>query len=297
MIGKSISHYNIIKKIGEDGMGEVFRAEDTKLKRFVVLKLLAREFTQNEDRNAKLRKDARTVSAMKHRNIGTIHEINELPDGQYFIVMEYYEGDSLRDKMRQSILSETEIFDIAIQIASGLQKAHAKGVIHQDINPGKIIITKEGLVKIMDFGLARLKDPANQSQIRTSKESVTYMSPEQLQSGKIDQQTDIWALGVLLYEMLTGSPPFKGNDMTAVIFSVLNEAPASVKNFISLKSKVLYQIILKALTKNKENRYQKIGKVLNDLKNLQAGYDISIPHPDSQFLKKKTFWKRIFGRR
>ncbi|MCI0493908.1 serine/threonine protein kinase, partial [candidate division KSB1 bacterium] len=220
MIGRTISHYRIIEKLGEGGMGVVYKAEDLKLKRIVALKFLPPELTRDPEAKERFIQEAQAASALDHPNICTIHKIDETEDGQLFIVMACYDGETVKKKVasgqsreagsRSAGLSVDNVIDIAIQIAQGLAKAHEHGMVHRDIKPANVMITNDGVAKILDFGLAKLKGQIGLTKAGTTLGTVAYMSPEQTQGDAADQRTDIWALGVVIYEMLTGQLPFKG---------------------------------------------------------------------------------------
>ncbi|NIW93799.1 MAG: protein kinase, partial [Phycisphaerae bacterium] len=211
MIGKIISHYHIIEKLGTGGMGVVYKAEDTKLKRSVALKFLPPELTRDPQAKARFIREAQAASALEHNNICNIHEINETDEGQLFIVMACYEGETLKDKLKNQKLKKEEAIYIAIQIAQGLERAHEKGIIHRDIKPANIFVSDRNEIKILDFGLAKLTGQAQLTKDSSTLGTVAYMSPEQCGGGEVEQRTDIWSLGVVLYEMLTGKQPFKGD--------------------------------------------------------------------------------------
>ncbi|MFQ5606279.1 MAG: serine/threonine protein kinase, partial [bacterium] len=202
MVGKTISHYRILDKLGEGGMGVVYKAEDIRLKRLVALKFLLHDLTQDSIASSQFTLEAQTASALDHANICTIYEIDETKDGQTFISMAYYEGETLQSRLKRGPLPVDEAVDMAMQVAEGLVKAHNAEIIHRDINPANIVLTPEGKVKIIDFGLAIL-DGHMANITGTTLATIDYMSPEQIQAEIIDQRTDIWSLGVLLYEMLT----------------------------------------------------------------------------------------------
>jgi TolB-like protein/Tfp pilus assembly protein PilF/tRNA A-37 threonylcarbamoyl transferase component Bud32 len=266
MIGKAISHYKVLAKLGEGGMGVVYKAEDTRLKRTVALKFLPPELICDSVAKIRFVQEAQATSALDHPNICTIYEIDETEDGQIFIAMVYYEGEPLKQKMEQGPLEMQEVIDIAVQVAQGLAKAHGQGIVHRDIKPANILITGNGLVKIVDFGLAKLTDEARIATTGTIVGTVAYMSPEQLCGEAIDQRTDIWALGVVIYEMLTGQLPFKGEYEQAVVYSILNEAPQPVTLIRTDVSTELERIVDKTLTKNLDERYQNARDILVDLR-------------------------------
>jgi serine/threonine protein kinase/Tfp pilus assembly protein PilF len=274
MIGKTVSHYKIIEKIGAGGMGEVYLAEDTKLKRKIALKFLPQHLTANDEAIERFKREAQSAATLNHPNIITIHEIGE-HEGQTYIAMEYVEGETLRSKIKDYRLSKCnidpdssgeikEIADITIQICEGLSKAHQAGIVHRDIKPENILINSDGQVKILDFGLAKLKGAGNLTKETSTLGTINYMSPEQAQGNEVDQQTDIWSLGVVLYEMLSGELPFKGEYEHAVIYSILNEEPQSNMDI----NQKLEEIIKKCLAKKLENRYQNTDELKADLLNL-----------------------------
>ena len=227
MIGKIISHYKILEKLGEGGMGVVYKAQDTKLKRTVALKFLPPELTRDPEAKERFIREAQAASALQHNNICTVHDIDETPDGQLFMVMDCYEGQTLKEKINSCPLKIDESLDIAIQVAEGLQDAHEKGIIHRDIKSSNIMFSSKGQIKITDFGLAKLSGHTKLTQTGTAVGTVAYMSPEQSRSLEVDRRTDIWSFGVLLYEMITGQLPFKGEYDQAVIYSIMNEDPES----------------------------------------------------------------------
>ncbi len=225
MIGKTISHYKILEKLGEGGMGDVYKAEDTNLDRIVALKFLPMETTRDKDIKTRFIHEAKAASSLQHHNIYTIHEIDETDEGQLFIVMDCYEGKTIEEKIKQSPLEIDEALDITVQIAQGLDKAHKKKIIHRDIKSANIIVTTDGIVKIVDFGIAKLAGQTKVTKDGTSLGTASYMSPEQTLGKEVDHRTDIWSVGVVLYEMLTGLPPFQGDYEQAVVYSIMNEEP------------------------------------------------------------------------
>ena len=223
MIGQIISHYKILEKLGEGGMGVVYKAEDTKLGRFVALKFLPADLASSEADKARFMQEAKAASAMDHPNICTIYSIDEY-EGQMFIAMQYVEGQTLRERM--SSVSFKQAIDMGIQIADGLAAAHEKGIVHRDIKPENIMVRKDGICQIMDFGLAKLRGTKSKIS-RLTKEGSTlgtagYMSPEQVQGLDVDHRSDIFSLGVLLYELFTGQLPFKGVHETALLYEIVN---------------------------------------------------------------------------
>ncbi len=269
MIGELILHYKIIEKLGEGGMGEVFKAQDTKLDRFVALKFLPSQMTASEDDKARFIQEAKAASSMNHPNVCTIHDILE-HDGQLFIVMEYVEGKTLKDK--KDNLSEKQILEIGIQVAEGLAAAHEKGIVHRDIKPENIMIRKDGIAQIMDFGLAKLRETSGVSRLTkagTTMGTIGYMSPEQVQGLDVDHRTDIFSLGVVLYELLAGESPFKGVHETAIMYEIVNvEAPP----LTSLNQGInpdFDGIILECLEKDKDERCQSAKELAKDLRKIK----------------------------
>ncbi|MBL7075535.1 protein kinase, partial [candidate division KSB1 bacterium] len=276
MIGKTISHYKILEKLGEGGMGVVYKAEDIKLKRTVALKFLPPELTRDEETKERFIHEAQAASALQHNNVSTIHEIDETDEGQMFICMDYYEGETLKDKIKHGPLKIEEALNIAVQVAKGLEKAHEQGIVHRDIKPANIMITNDGVVKIVDFGLAKLAGQTGLTRNDTTMGTVSYMSPEQTRGEGVDHRTDIWSLGVVLYEMITGQLPFKGEYEQAVIYSILNEDPEPVKALRTGIPMELERILNKALLKNAGERYQLVDKMLDDMRWLQKSLEIGI---------------------
>jgi serine/threonine protein kinase/Tfp pilus assembly protein PilF len=264
MIGKTISHYKILEKLGEGGMGVVYKAEDTKLNRFVALKFLP-PHVSDDVATQRFINEAHAVSALDHPNICAIHEIDQTADGQMFIVMPCYEGASLEAMIRKGPLGIEEALGVASQIARGLAKAHERGIVHRDVKPGNILITSDGLAKIVDFGLAKLVTQTKLTRMGTTLGTVRYMSPEQARGLEVDERSDIWSLGAVLYEMATGRPPFQGEHEQAIIYSILNETPEAVERLLPGAPKDLERIVRKALAKDPAQRYQRMSDMADDL--------------------------------
>lgn len=266
--------YNIIEELGRGGMGVVYKVEDTKLKRSVALKFLSPELTQDVEARERFLLEAQAASALEHTNICTIHEIDETEDRQMYIAMAYYEGETLKEKLKSGPLKLEVTLDVIRQIAQGLAKAHGKGIVHRDIKPANIIVTNDSVVKIVDFGLAKLAGVTKVTKTGTTMGTAAYMSPEQARGESVDHQTDIWSLGIVLYEMLSGQLPFKGEHEQSVIYSILNEDPAPISSFQIGIPAELEQIVAKALKKNLKERYQHIDKLLADLQKVYKILDV-----------------------
>jgi tetratricopeptide (TPR) repeat protein len=270
MIGQTVSHYKIVEKLGEGGMGVVFKAEDLKLDRFVALKFLPREMSGDADTKTRFVHEAKSASALDHPNICTIHEIDETPDGQTFIVMPCYEGETLTDKLGKGQLDIAEAVDIVSQVASGLAKAHDKGIVHRDIKPGNILLTTDGHVKLVDFGLAKLTGRTRVTKTGTVIGTVGYMSPEQALGKDLDARTDVFSMGVVLYELLAGRLPFRGEQDAALLYSIVHEDPQPLLEYRSDVPEALVHIIERTLEKDVEDRYQNAAELVDDLQALSA---------------------------
>jgi serine/threonine protein kinase/tetratricopeptide (TPR) repeat protein len=268
MIGKTISHYKILGKLGEGGMGVVYKAEDTKLERHVALKFLSPRILGTAKERARFIHEAKAAAALNHPNICTIYEIDEA-DGQIFIAMECVEGQSLRAGIESPTATLDETLAITIQIAEGLAEAHAKGIVHRDIKPANVVVTPQGRVKIMDFGLALSSAATQVTVIGTTVGTVAYMSPEQARGGRVDHRTDIWSLGVILYEMIAGRRPFTGNRDQAVIYSILNEEPDPLSVARPGVSGELEDVVCRMLSKDPASRQPGAEEVLVDLSRLR----------------------------
>ena len=271
MVVQTISHYRIAEKLGEGGMGVVYQAEDTKLKRPVALKFLATHLLNDEEIRARFTREAEAAAALNHPNICTVHEIDEV-NGKTFIAMAFLEGESLDKKIEAGPLKLKDALDIAIQTAHGLQAAHEKKIVHRDIKPANLMITGSGskqLVTIMDFGLALLTDRSKLTRLDETMGTVTYMSPEQTYGMDVDHRSDIWSLGVVIYEMVTGQQPFKWHYDKAVMYSITNEAPEPMTGLRTGVPMELEWLVNKCLAKDIDNRYQNSSELVVDLRNLQ----------------------------
>ncbi len=265
MIDQILSHYKILAKLGQGGMGEVYLAEDTKLRRKVALKFLPSHFATDPEARARFEQEARAAAALNHPNICTIYEIGEAED-KFFIAMEYVEGETLKKKVFSDQLSVNSVIEYAIQIAAGLQAAHEKGVIHRDIKSSNIMLTTKGQIKIMDFGLAKLPGSSLLTKEESTMGTVAYMSPEQARGRKVDHRTDLWSLGVVLYEMLAGDLPFRGDHPQVVIYSIINETPEPITSLQPDVPQEMEELLNKLLAKNPIARYQSASEVAGNLR-------------------------------
>ena len=287
--GQSVGHYRILSMLGEGGMGRVYLAQDTKLHRKVSLKFLSRNVTQDRERLRRFEREARAASALNHPNILTIHEISEA-HGHRFIATEFIEGQTLRDRMQQAVEID-EALDIAIQVASAVVAAHRVNIVHRDIKPENIMIRRDdGLVKVLDFGLAKMSVPGAvgmgfvdtqaETQMRANTApgvvmgTVAYMSPEQARGHTVDERTDIWSLGVVLYETIAGCAPFLGGTSNEIFSAILSkDSPPPLRRYSRLVPERLEEIVEKALTKNRDDRYQTSKDLLIDLKRLKQSLE------------------------
>jgi eukaryotic-like serine/threonine-protein kinase len=286
MVGKTLSHYKILKRLGSGGMGEVYLAQDTKLERTVALKILPAEMSSDPERTRRFIQEAKAASALEHPNVAHIHEISE-SEGVNFIVMQYVEGQTLDAKIQGKPIDTAEIINIGIQIVDALVESHGKGVIHRDLKPANIMISSRDQVKILDFGLALIRrsvqpDEASELATMAMTESgivmgtVPYMSPEQAMGKRVDHRTDIYSLGVLLYEMATGRRPFTGNNPMETVERITHSQPEAISRFNYNVPWELERIIRKCLEKSREERYQSATELLVDLKTLKRDLEFGI---------------------
>ena len=268
MIGSTLGNYKILEKLGEGGQGTVYKAVDSKLGRTLVIKVLPAELTAREANLKRFEREARLASALDHPNICTIHGLEEGPGGRRFIVMACYEGETLKERIQKGPVPQTEAVSLGVQIGEGLSQAHAAGIIHRDIKPANVIVTRDGLVKILDFGIAKLAAEEQVTHPGASFGTIEYMSPEQALGERVDHRTDIWAMGVLLYEMLSGRLPFRGDDPRGTFAAILNRDPDPLVVQFNI-SVALEAAIKKALSKDPGARYQRMSEFVAVLKHLQ----------------------------
>jgi eukaryotic-like serine/threonine-protein kinase len=289
VIGQTISHYKILERLGGGGMGVVYKAVDLKLDRPVALKFLTPDLTRDPEAKQRFVHEAKAASALQHNNICTVHDIDETDNGQSFIVMDFYEGETLKEKIERGPLKIDEAVDIAIQVTEGLAKAHEHGIIHRDIKPANIILTTDGVAKIVDFGLAKLSGRTMLTKAGSTLGTAAYMSPEQARGEPTDHRTDIWSLGVVLYELFTGKRPFEAEYDQAIIYQTLNAEPPSIGTLRPETPIALQRIVMKAMQKDQRERYQQIDALGADLRALTGGRDSpTLPRPEF----RQPLWKR-----
>jgi serine/threonine-protein kinase len=264
MIGKTVSHYRIVEKLGGGGMGVVYKAEDTKLKRTVALKFLPEELSRDRQALERFQREAQAASALNHPNICTIYDIDE-HEGQRFIAMEFLEGGALKVHIEHGPLPVLDALDLACQMAEALAEAHAHRIVHRDIKPGNVMLTKSGHVKLVDFGLARLPEMASVTTTGATLGTPAYMAPEQVRGETIDGRADLWALGIVLYEMLAARHPFASESVQGTLHGVLNRAPEPLERLRSGLPPALVRIVNRALTKDALRRYQQAEQMLADM--------------------------------
>ena len=281
VVGQLVKHYEIIAPIGEGGMGEVYLAKDTILGRRVALKVLPEYVGKDPDRLRRFKQEARSASTLNHPNVCVIHEIGETDDGRPFIAMEHIEGVTLRQRMNERAMKLGDALEIAIQVADALTAAHEAGIIHRDIKPENIMIRRDGYVKVFDFGLAKLTERRHSganatlstllvnSSPGTVMGTAAYMSPEQARGVTVDERTDIWSLGVVLYEMVSGRPPFVGQTPTDVVVAIVEKEPPTISQYLAAAPSELERIVRKALRKDTDERYQIVKEMAIDLRSLR----------------------------
>jgi formylglycine-generating enzyme required for sulfatase activity/dienelactone hydrolase len=265
MIGQTVSHYRVVEKLGGGGMGVVYKAVDTRLNRFVALKFLSADLTRDPDANERFILEAQSASALDHPNICTIHEIDETATGELFLTMAFYEGETLKQRIDRGPVPLDEAVEIVIQVARALSQAHGSGIVHRDVKPANIMIASDGLVKVLDFGLAKLAGSSELTKTGFTLGTVAYMSPEQIRGDALDARTDVWSTGVVIYEMLTGRRPFEGKDDLAVVSQILDRSPQRIVELRPDVPPPLQDIVSRALNKDVNARYGSATELLKDL--------------------------------
>jgi serine/threonine protein kinase len=280
MVGETILHYRIVEKIGAGGMGVVYKAENLRLKRFVALKFLLPDLTRDEFAKQRFMQEAQAASALDHANICTIHEIDETSEGQLLLVMAYYDGETLKQSIERCPFAVGEALDIAIQIAQGLARAHESGIVHRDIKPANVMVTSRGEVKILDFGLAELSGQTKIARTGIRFGTVAYMSPEQARGEDADASTDVWAFGVMLYEMLTGRLPFEGEHQHVVLNAIEHNRLKPIAELREGIPEEINRIVGRSLEKSREARYASAVDLMEDLvayKTAQSRSAVALP--------------------
>jgi len=291
LVGKTILHFKIIEQVGQGGMGVVYRAHDVTLERDVALKFLPTQYTSDREIVERFKREAKAAAALNHPNIITVYEVGE-HEGQTFIAMEHVKGESLRDRMKQQ-LSPSETIELISQVCDGLSKAHKADIVHRDIKPENIMIDEDGRVRILDFGLAKLRNVSKLTKTATTLGTLNYMSPEQLQGLEIDQRTDIWSIGVVFCEMLAGLHPFQSDNEGAVVYSILNEEPEPMTGDVPIE---LERIVSKAMGKKADDRYQYVDEMRVDLRSIRKALESGNTHAastKSRFSKRRHMFSKL----
>ncbi|MFC1628013.1 serine/threonine protein kinase [Gemmatimonadota bacterium] len=264
MIGKIIDRYKIVDKLGEGGMGSVWKAEDSKLNRLVALKTLSPPLAENEEARERFTREAQAASALNHPNITTVHDLLD-SDGQHFICMEYVEGKTLRQMVEGSRISVKKAVDIILQAAEALEAAHDQGILHRDIKSANIMVNVKGRVKVMDFGLAHLEDRSQLTRTGTTMGTLAYSSPEQITGAPVDKRSEVYSLGIVFYELVTGQLPFTGTNEAETLYAILNNEPARISTFNEDLSTDVVAVIEQMLQKDPSRRYESCDELIKDL--------------------------------
>src|SRR5688572_16348650 len=276
MRGETVSHYEVLEELGGGGMGVVYKALDTRLRRHVALKFLPAELTRHITAKERFLLEARAASTLDHPNVCTVHEVDETPDGRLFIAMAYYQGESLRQRIERGPLPVPEALRIAAQVARGLEAAHRAGIVHRDVKPANIMLPAGGEVKVLDFGLAKLEGEARRlTRTGTTMGTVAYMSPEQARGDEVDARSDLWSLGVVLYEMLTGRLPFKGERDHSIVYSILHTPPGPLRPLCPGVPRPVERLIERLLEKDPKHRIQSAGEVAAALAAAERGDNLA----------------------
>ena len=271
--GTTLGRFEIVSHLGQGGMGVVYQAYDPRLDRHVAIKLLPPDLTRDDTAKQRFLQEAQAASALDHLNICTIYEINETDDGHLYLVMAHYEGETLKERIARGPLELSDAIDIATQVGEGLAEAHKARIVHRDIKPANLLVTKTGVVKILDFGLAKLAGSEGVTQTGTSVGTVAYISPEQARGQEVDHRTDIWSLGVVLYEMLAGAPPFQGENLLSISNAILDHEQPPLTG----SSSAAQSVVTRALAKDRTQRYQAIADLLGELRAHSAPPAMSKP--------------------
>ena len=291
LVGKTISRYRIQEKLGGGGMGIVYKAHDNRLDRTVALKFLPPHLGFNDEAKARFSHEAKAASALDHANICTIYDIDETTDGQLFIAMALYTGETLKEKIARTSIPVAEAIIYARQMAEGLKKAHQAGIVHRDIKPANVMVTEDNIVKILDFGLAKMLD-VSLTQTGMTLGTVAYMSPEQAQGHAVDHRSDLWSLGVVLYEMVKGGRPFRGEIAHAIIYSIVNTEYEPLTTKRPEASQALEEIVGKLLQKDPDDRYAQVDELLTDLEALQGEHK-AVPAAPRVADVRSLWWPRV----
>ncbi len=284
LIGQQVAQYQIEALLGSGGMGRVYRAHDTKLHRDVALKVINADLNSNDEARERFLVEARAASALMHSNVATVYAIEEILGSRLAIAMSYCEGDTLKEVLKKGALKK-EVFpvekaiQIALQIARGLNAAHRKGIIHRDVKPGNVMISHDGMVRIVDFGLARFSGQSRITRTGSTMGTVSYMAPEQVKGERVTHQVDIWAFGVVLFEMLTGQVPFNGEHMHSMLYAIVNEYPVRLSGLRPDIPAQLDVIVSRALDKDLNRRYKDFEDIISDLESVLAGKELAQPEP------------------
>ena len=291
MIGRQISHFQVTEKLGEGGMGTVYKALDLDLERPVVLKFLLPNLSTDENAKQRFVQEARAASALDHPNVCTIYEIGEVDGGQVFISMAFYEGETLLQKIMEGPLPVDEALDLTAQVARGLAKAHEREIVHRDIKPANVIVTADGVAKILDFGLAKLSHSPDLTAPGSVVGTLAYMAPEPLMGMPTDHRVDIWSLAAVLYEMITGRPPFQEEYPQALVYSITNESPPPIPDFVKGVPIAVEALIAKGLEKGADDRYRDAREFLAAIEACRAGGGPPAPRAGSTDIAKTVVYE------
>ncbi|MDQ3243620.1 MAG: protein kinase [Gemmatimonadota bacterium] len=276
LVGQQVGRFHIVERLGSGGMGRVYKAVDVRLDRVVALKLLPPHLSAEDDAKRRFAHEAKAASALDHPNICAIHEIGEADSGQLFIAMAYCDGETLKKKIARSPLPVSQTLDYAIQITEGLMRAHEAGIVHRDVKPANVMVTDSGVLRIVDFGLAKMAG-TDVTREGTTIGTVAYMSPEQTRGDAVDARSDLWSLGAVLYEMLTGQRPFRSERDDTLIYAIRHDEPKSVREIRAEISSGLAAVVCRCLEKNPARRYQRAGDLLAELRTIQSGGAVRRP--------------------